>query len=425
MKKVLTALRSGDRATLFAAFFYFDVSFMIWVMIGALGVYISADFGLSPAEKGLIVSIPLLGGAFFRILVGFLVDRFGPRRIGIVTLSIALVPLICGGWWATSYAEVIMLGFLLGIAGASFAVALPLASRCYPTEHQGVAMGIAGAGNSGTMVAVLVAPFMAEAFGWHAVFRWAIVPALIALFVLAWFAQDHDDYDQDPEPMSGRALFAAIRSPELWVFCAFYGVTFGGFVGLASFIGIFLNDAYGIPPATAGIVTAVAVFAGSFVRPIGGYIADRVGGLRLLIGVFLVAALLFSVVALATAQMALAVVCIILGMLVLGLGNGAVFQEVPNRFAGKMGLISGVIGAAGGLGGFFLPVLLGKVKMWTGSFSSGFFLFAAAAVCCGIIALFQQMRESATLPSFARTRIPAVRTVTAEGRIQMEVIFGG
>jgi len=200
-------------------------------------------------------------------------------------------------------------------------------------------------------------------------------------------------------------------------------VTFGGFVGLASFLGIFLNDAYNLPPATGGIVTAVAVFAGSFVRPIGGYIADRVGGLRLLVGVYMAVALLFSVVALAATQMVVALVCIILGMLVLGLGNGAVFQEVPSRFSGKIGLVSGVIGAAGGLGGFFLPTLLGNIRAWTGSFSSGFFLFVAAAVCCGIIATFRQMRESATLPTFART--PAARSATAEGRIQMEVIFGG
>jgi len=425
MKKMMTALRSGHAPTLFAAFFYFDVSFMIWVLVGALGVYISADFGLSPGEKGLIVSIPFLGGAFFRILVGLLVDRFGPRRIGIFTLLIALVPLAWGGWGATSFAEVIALGFLLGISGASFAVALPLASRCYPVEHQGVAMGIAGAGNSGTTVSVMVAPLLADLFGWHTVFRWALVPALIALFVLAYFAEDHEDYDCDPEPISGRTLFKALRSPELWMFCAFYSVTFGGFVGLASFLGLFLNDAYNIPPATAGGVTALAVFAGSFVRPIGGYIADRVGGLRLLIGIYIAVALFFSTVALATAWIAPALVCIILGMLTLGLGNGAVFQEVPNRFPGKIGVVSGAIGAAGGLGGFFLPVLLGNLRAWTDSFASGFFLFVAAALCCGVLAFLQQMRASASLPTFAHTRIPATYPAATDGRIQMKVIFGG
>ncbi len=415
MKEMMKAIRSGHAPTLLSAFLHFDISFMIWVLIGALGIFIARDLHLTTVEKGWIVSIPLLGGAFFRIMLGFLVDRFGPKRIGILSLSILLLPLVWGWRGATSLYELIAVGFLLGIAGASFAVALPLASRAYPREHQGIAMGIAGAGNSGTMIAVLIAPLLAESLGWHAVFGLAILPVILTLVCFTLLAQEQGERPT-PRPMS--AYLSLLRERDLWWFNLYYSVTFGGFVGLASFFGIFFNDRYQLSPVAAGAVTALCVFGGSFFRPIGGHLADRIGGKRLLRGLYLVIGILFALAA-SLPPAVVALPLLFCGMAALGMGNGAIFQQVPQRFQEEIGLISGIVGAAGGIGGFFLPPLLSKMKALTHSYAGGFLLFGLIALLCFATLLFDSRPIEASQPD------PVPAPEEGEGRIRMEVVFGG
>jgi NNP family nitrate/nitrite transporter-like MFS transporter len=415
MKEMMKAIRSGHPPTLFSAFLHFDISFMVWVLIGALSIYIARDLNLTIVEKGWIVSIPLLGGAFFRIILGFLVDRFGPKRIGILSLTIVLIPLIWGWKGAASFDELVAVGFLLGIAGASFAVALPLASRAYPPEHQGIAMGIAGAGNSGTMIAVLIAPLLAESLGWHAVFGLAIIPVLLTLACFTFLAQEAGER-MTPRPLS--AYLALLKNPGLWWFNFYYSVTFGGFVGLASFFGIFFHDRYQLSPVAAGAITALCVFGGSFFRPVGGHLADRIGGRRLLMGLYLIIGLLFSAVALLP-PVVIAVPLLFCGMAALGMGNGTIFQQVPQRFQEEIGLVSGIVGAAGGLGGFFLPPLLSKIKVLTHSYAGGFLLFALMALLCFATLFFNLRAIEAAQPD------PIEAEVEGEGRVRMEVVFGG
>ena len=164
-------LQSGHLPTLLSAFLYFDISFMVWVILGPLGVQIARDFGLTPAEKGLMVATPVLSGAILRIVLGVLVDHLGPKRTGLLAQTIVICGMVLA-WLAGvhNFQQIIAVGVLLGFAGASFAVALPLASRWYPPEHQGTALGIAGAGNSGTAFAALFAPSLAIAYGWQNVF---------------------------------------------------------------------------------------------------------------------------------------------------------------------------------------------------------------------------------------------------------------
>jgi len=412
MKEMVKAIRSGHTPTLFSAFLHFDVSFMVWVLIGALSIYISRDLDLTTVEKGWIVSIPLLGGAFFRIILGFLVDRFGPKKIGTVSLSIVLLPLLWGWQGAASVEELAAVGFLLGIAGASFAVALPLASRAYPREHQGMAMGIAGAGNSGTMIAVLIAPLLAEWFGWHAVFGLAIIPVVLTLACFTLLAREPADRPA-PRPLS--AYLPLLREADLWWFNLYYSVTFGGFVGLASFFGFFFHDRYQLSPVAAGAITAFCVFGGSFFRPLGGYLADRIGGRKLLMGLYLAIALLFGSVA-SLPPVAIAVALLFCGMAALGMGNGAIFQQVPQRFEAEIGLVSGIVGAAGGIGGFFLPPLLSKVKAMTNSYTGGFLLFGLTALLCAATLFFNPRAIEAPPPEPA----PAPE---GGGPIRMEVVF--
>lgn len=389
-------LKVGHLGTLFSAFLYFDVSFMVWVMIGALGVYIAQDFGLSPTQKGLMVAVPILAGSLLRIPLGIATDHFGPKKTGTVGLILTLVPLL-GGWiGGNSLEEVFWVGFMLGVAGASFAVALPMVSRCYPPEYQGLAMGIAGAGNSGTVLASFFAPRLAEHVGWHGVFGLAMVPVFFTLVLFLFLAKDNP---ARPSPQRLTHYLGVLKEPDIWWFNLFYMVTFGGFVGLASFLAIFFHDQYGLNRLMAGNLTALCVFAGSFARPVGGFLADRFGGVRclgILYGV--VAGLMFFVSQLPLLPWATA--SLFLGMAALGMGNGAVFQIVPQRFQKEIGVVTGVVGAAGGLGGFFLPSILGFFKGLTGSYGTGFLLFGSAAfLCLGALALVQRAWRQQRAPS--------------------------
>ncbi len=370
--------RAGHLPSLACAFLYFDISFMVWVLVGALANAIVADFGLSDAEKGLLVAVPVLGGAVLRLVLGVMTDRLGARRTGLVGLVLTTAPLLLGWLWADSFSRLLIVGLLLGVAGASFAAALPLASGWYPPRYQGLAMGIAGAGNSGTALATFFGPRLAAAWGWQAVFGLALVPVLLTLGLFAAFAKDGPNR---PPPKPLAAYAAVLRQRDAWWFCLFYAVTFGGFVGLASFLSVFFHSQYDLDGVRAGSFATLCVVAGSCLRPLGGYLADRMGGINLLAMLYVgVAGAMLGQATLP--PLAAGTVLLFAGMGMLGMGNGAVFQLVPQRFPREIGVITGVVGAAGGVGGFFLPTLLGGLKQFTGSFGGGFALFGLAALGC-------------------------------------------
>jgi NNP family nitrate/nitrite transporter-like MFS transporter len=370
-------LHAGHTPTLLAAFLYFDLAFMVWVLLGPLGVQIAADLGLNHAQKGMMVALPVLAGAVLRIIMGLLVDHLKPKMAGAIGQLIVIVALAVAWWFGvSSYEETLLLGLFLGVAGASFAVALPLASRWYPPEHQGTALGIAGAGNSGTALAALFAPGLAMAFGWNNAFGLALIPLVL---VFAFYLVMAKDAPECPPAKPFGEYFKVLKDKDAWWFMFFYSVTFGGFVGLASSLTIYFNTQYGLDAKTAGYFTAACVFAGSLVRPIGGAVADRIGGIKSLTVMYTLAGLFLAVVSfdLPAAWMALGVfVC---AMLALGMGNGAVFQLVPQRFRREIGVMTGLVGMAGGVGGFYLASSLGYAKQMTGSYQLGFLIFAGLA----------------------------------------------
>jgi NNP family nitrate/nitrite transporter-like MFS transporter len=371
-------LKAGHAPTLFSAFLYFDLSFMVWVLLGPLGVAIATDFHLDPAQKGLMVAIPVLSGALLRLVAGVMVDHIGPKKTGMIGQLIVLTGLFVA--WRLgvhNYHQVLALGVILGVAGASFAVALPLASRWYPPEHQGLALGIAGAGNSGTALAALFAPSLAQHFGWNNVIGLAALPLAVAFIVYVIFAKEAPNR---PATKSLADYLSVLKTGDAWWLMLLYGVTFGGFVGLASSLTIYFNAEYGLPAVTAGFFTATCVFAGSFIRPVGGAIADRIGGVRTLTVVYVLAALGLAVASfkLPNAWMALGV--IVFSMMSLGAGNGAVFQLAPQRFGKEIGVVTGLVGMTGGIGGFYLAASLGWAKQATGSYQPGLLAFAGLAL---------------------------------------------
>ncbi len=370
--------KAGHPPTLFAAFFYFDIAFMVWVMLGPLGVQIASELVLTPAQKGLMVATPVLSGALLRIVMGLLVDHLKPKNAGLIGQVIVIAALTAAWLFGIhSYQQILLLGAALGFAGAAFAVALPLASRWYPPQYQGTALGIAGAGNSGTVLAALFAPTLAVMFGWNNVFGLALIPLGLAFIVYVALAKDAPEC---PPAKSLGEYMAVLKDRDAWWFMFFYSVTFGGFVGLASSLTIYFNDQYGLDPVTAGYFTAACVFAGSLVRPIGGTIADRIGGIRTLMSMYSAAAVCLFLVSLGLSTRYTALAVFVGAMLSLGMGNGAVFQLVPQRFRKEIGVMTGLVGMAGGVGGFYLASSLGYSKQVTGSYQMGFTIFAALAV---------------------------------------------
>ena len=387
-------LKAGHLPTLFASFLYFDLSFMVWVLLGPLGVAIAKSLHLDPAHKGLMVATPVLAGAALRVVLGLLVDRFKAKRVGIGAQIVVIAGLIAA--WAIgidSFGATLLLGCVLGLAGASFAVALPLASAWYPPEFQGTALGIAGAGNSGTVLAALFAPTLAIAFGWQNVVGLAAVPLTFALAIFFLAAKDSPD-TAPPKPLS--AYLTLLKVGDCWWFMFFYSVTFGGFVGLASSLTIYFNDQYGLSPVVAGYCTAAIVFVGSMVRPLGGAVADRIGGVRALVILYTVAACAFATISTSLPTIWLAMPVFLVGMLALGMGNGSVFQLVPQRFKREIGLMTGLVGMSGGVGGFYLASSLGYSKQMTGSYGAGFLVFAllAALALVGISGVRRRWRTT-------------------------------
>ena len=373
--------KAGHTPSLVSAFLHFDISFMVWVLIGSLAVKISQDYHLSNSEKAFMVAVPILGGSFFRLILGYLTDKFGPKKVGTYSMFFVLVPLLLGWLVVNSYSSILLVAPLLGVAGASFAVALPMASRWYPPQYQGLAMGIAGAGNSGTVLANLFAPRLAEAFGWHAVFGLAMIPVFIVALVFAFLSKDAPN--RPPAPTAADYL-RILGNRDLWAFGLLYSVTFGGFVGLSTFLPTFFNSQYKLNSVDAGNFAALCVFAGSLLRPVGGFLSDKFGGIKMLSVIFAVLVVLFAIVATLPA-LQITTLVLLVAMATLGMGNGSVFQLVPQRFRNEIGIVTGVVGAAGGLGGFFLPTVLGFFKDSVGTFAIGFLFFAVMAGVCIVL----------------------------------------
>jgi NNP family nitrate/nitrite transporter-like MFS transporter len=395
-------LKAGHLPTLIACFAYFDLSFAVWVLLGPLAVLIAQDLHLDAGEKGLMVALPVLAGAALRFVNGILVGQWNARRTGIVMQFVVIAGLLTAWYFGVnSLSQVLALGVVLGVAGASFAIALPMVSYWYPPEHQGMALGLAGAGNSGTVFAALFAPALAVALGWRNVFGLAALP-LIAVFILFFLVAK--DSPNCPPRKTMADYKRLLKTSDAWWLMFFYSVSFGGFVGLSSFLPIYFHDQYQLSPVTSGYFTAACVFAGSFARPFGGALADRIGGTRALLAIYAIVAGVLLIVAKGTLPDVAELTVFLIGMTALGMGNGAVFQLVPQRFAHDVGLMTGLVGMTGGVGGFYLAASLGYAKQFSGSYGFGFAFFAGLALAAwgGIAAVRLRWRRDTALPAGVR-----------------------
>ncbi|HEY2467353.1 MAG TPA: MFS transporter [Terracidiphilus sp.] len=374
MANIKLFMRSGHTPTLFAAFLYFDFSFAIWVLNGAMGPFISEAFHLGPAQIGLMVSVPTLAGAFMRFPLGVISQYIGRKNAAIIEMSAIVLALVYGFLFVHTFNNVLAMGVLLGIAGASFGVALSLGSGWFPKEHKGLAMGIAGAGNSGTALAALFAPRLAAHYGWQHVYGFAALSMFLPLITMILMAKEPPDIEDQSLAQHLSCLFER----DGWYFNLVYIITFGGFIGLATFLPSFFYSQFHVSKILAGELTVLATLTGSATRVLGGWFADRIGGVTTQSVVFLIAiAGLFGLMA--TPPLAITTLLFMVCFAALGAGNGATFQLVPLRWPVTTAVAGGMIGEIGALGGFILPNLLGLSKQYTAAYRAGFAVYAALA----------------------------------------------
>ncbi len=369
-------LRSGHWPTLLAAFLYFDFCFAIWVLNGAMAPFISETFQLNAAQKGFMISVPILAGALMRFPLGVLSQYIGRKNAAMVEMALICLALGYGYAFVDTFDEVITMGVLLGIAGASFGVALSLGSGWYPPRYKGLAMGLAGAGNSGTVLAVLFAPPLAQAYGWSTVYGLAALTMLLPMVVMWVVAKEPPDREHQTLRQHVNCLF----EKDGWAFSLIYIVTFGGFIGLASFLPTYYYDQFKVSKVEAGQLTMLATLMGSAVRVVGGYVSDRVGGINTLSGVLLIVAVSLVLCGLAGGSLVTTTLLFMLCFAALGAGNGALFQLVPLRWPVTTAVAGSMIGEIGALGGGFIPNAMGQSKQHLDSYFWGFVAFALLAV---------------------------------------------
>jgi MFS transporter, NNP family, nitrate/nitrite transporter len=430
MNDLIASLRSGNWKALLACFLYFDSGFTVWVMFGPLAPFISKQIGLSPTQAGLLVAVPVLAASIVRVTFGNLFQSVNGRGLALLGITLSAIPAVVLLMpLVPSYTLLLVLGVFLGVGGASFAIALPMAGSSYPPRVQGLVLGLAAAGNIGAMLDGFLFPGLAARYGWqHATLAVLPLLALAAVAILLWAEDRSVKSGSAWRAFAGLALsiaglivlvllvnaevfgqgrigqlwlpplgallalavlprnyLAVLRERDTWVMMLVYSITFGGFVGMSSYVSLLLTTQYAISKLDAGFVMAVLALTGAMVRPIGGLIADRLSGVRVLFALLITISACNLFFAAFMPSLAGAI-CLLLALyLCFGLGNGATFQWVPHRWKGKTGVMTGIIGAAGGIGGFYLPVIMSIAKESTGSYQPGFATFGMLAALAFLI----------------------------------------
>jgi MFS transporter, NNP family, nitrate/nitrite transporter len=382
--------KPGASRALFFSTTAFAASFAVWGLIGALAPTFTQAYKLSATSKSLLIAVPVLLGSIGRLPAGMLADRFGGRRVFAALLIIAALPAVAIGL-SNSYAQLLSLAFFLGLAGTTFPVGIGFTSKWFAAERQGTALGVYGMGNIGQSLAVFGAPvLMAYAFGGN----WRPVFFVFAALALVWgvvFYLCARDANAPARPKTLAENLSVLRRERLaWVLSLFYFMTFGGFVAFSIYLPTLLKDSFGLTATDAGARTAGFVILATLMRPVGGWLADRVGGARVLVYIFVAVAALGLLMG--CAWMPTFTVGALGAATALGLGNGAVFKLVPQYFPKETGTVTGLVGAFGGLGGFFPPLALGLIRDLTGGYAWGFVFLACFALACLAVHYFVLVR---------------------------------
>jgi MFS transporter, NNP family, nitrate/nitrite transporter len=371
----------------------FALCFAVFGSLSAMMPILSTQLHLTAIQKSIAVALPVLLGSLGRLPLGMLTDRLGGRSVFTAVMVLSIIPaFLMGG--VHDYTHLLIYGFFIGIGLASFSVGVGFVSGWYSAERQGFALGVYGAGNIGQSLAAFGAPFIAEAYG----FQWGFWTFGVLLTIwLVIFVAAARNAPRRSAPKSFAETIRPLKDQRSWLLSIYYFLTFGGFVAMAIYLPIFLTEMFHLTPRDAGLRTAGFVVLATAMRPVGGTLADKVGGRNILMWVFPITAVMALLMAYPL------MVTFTIGALgvaaAIGLGNGAVFKLVPEFFPQSVGSVTGLVGAAGGLGGFFPPLVLGFVKEQTGSFLPGFIMLSGFCLLCLILLMIRKKPASALAPA--------------------------
>ncbi|RDK07402.1 MFS transporter [Cupriavidus lacunae] len=398
----------GAAMTLASSTFAFTICFAVWMLFAVLGIPLKQELGLNDTEFGLLAATPVLSGSLIRVPLGIWTDRYGGRIVFFVLMLATVIPI-----WLISYAhtlwQLLVLGLFVGLAGGSFSVGTPYVARWFPRSRQGLAMGIFGAGNSGAALTKFVAPAMILAAG-----TWTVVPrvysvAMLVTALLFWVFSRSNPAHLVKSSAGWRDQLAVMRDPRVWRYSQYYSVVFGGYVGLSLWMTKYYIGEYGFDIKTAAFLAACFSLPGGVLRAIGGWISDRYGAHRTTwwvmwvswVGFFLLSYPQTDFIIQTTSgpqafRIALTPTVFTILLFVVGIafavGKASVFKFISNDFTHNIGAVSGVVGLAGGLGGFVLPILFGVLADLTGVRSSCFMLMYGT-VCVSLVWMHYSQRS--------------------------------
>ena len=367
----------------------FTVCFMIWMMFAVIGIPIKKTLGLNETQFGILIAMPVLTGSLIRLPLGMWTDKFGGRIVFFVLMLSTVIPIFMISR-ATEFWQFLVTGLFVGVAGGSFTVGISYCARWFPKERQGLAMGIFGAGNTGAALTKLIAPSIVVAFGW------AMVPQVYAVLMLVtailfWLFSYSDPAHKVGKAVTVREQLAALKDPTVWKYSQYYSIVFGGYVALALWMTKYYVSEYGFDLKTAALLAAAFSIPGGLLRAIGGYFSDKFGAHAItwwVLWVSLVCLFFLSypqteftihtVTGPATFHVGLGPTMFTVIMFTMGIafaiGKASVFKYIADDYPKNIGVISGVVGLAGGLGGFVMPIMFGALVDLTGIRSSAFML---------------------------------------------------
>ncbi len=396
----------------------FTICFAIWMMFAVLGIPIKKQLGLNETEFGLLAAMPVLSGSLVRVPLGIWCDKFGGRIVFFLLMLATVVPIYLIGL-ADQYWQFLTLGLFVGLAGGSFSVGTPYVARWFPKEKRGLAMGIFGAGNSGSALTKFVAPAIITAFGWQMLPTvYAVTMLLTAL--LFWAFTYTDPSHQSGATVSFTEQMKVLKDPRVWRYCQYYSVVFGGYVGLALWMTKYYVTEYGFDLRLAALLAACFSLPGGVLRALGGWISDRYGAYKVTWWVMWVCWVCFFLLSYPPTSM---IIKTVKGDMVLDLsvkpwlftallfvvgtamaiGKASVFKFIGDEFTDNIGAVSGVVGLAGGLGGFILPIMFGALVDLTGVRSSAFMLLYGA-VCVSLVWMHYSFRPAGQNPAAAAAK---------------------
>lgn len=366
-------------------------SFMIWNVFSPIAGHIQEMIQLSTIQKSVLIATPVLLGSIMRIPMGIYTDRYGGRKIFAATMLFLVFPLLLAGW-VQSFGVLLFCALLIGMAGSTFAISLTYVSRWYLPEKQGFVLGLAGLGNLGVAASSFLVPIILNQYGIAWVF-WGLAIMIVFIVIIFWLGTS--DLPAPSQFKTFKQSMSVLKYKSTWYLSLFYFLTFGGFVAFSVYLPTLLKELFYLSPTAAGLKTAGFVVIATLIRPLGGYLADRIGTQKVLVIVFGGIAITSLLIAFTLNDFVSFSVGCLLASALLGLGNGAVFKMVPEVSSGNTGVVTGIVGASGGIGGFFPPIILGIIKDVTGTYMLGFVLLMLfACVCLYINHSAKRMKQS-------------------------------